>query len=94
MLGHLSIFPTRDLVDSDRVQVRLSRDTASCHASVDGRRGCSGGASAGAPPPDSRQTLPDEVRLHERLFWLLRALDLQRILQQLGYDLAGGALVL
>lgn len=39
-------------------------------------------------------TVPDKTRLHERLLRLLRALGLQRVLQQLGYDVPGWSLLL
>lgn len=37
--------------------------------------------------------LPDKMRFHKCLLWLLWALDLQRVLQQLGYDIPGRPLL-
>lgn len=39
-------------------------------------------------------TVPDKTRLHERLLRLLWTLGLQRVLQQLGYDVPGRSLLL
>lgn len=40
-------------------------------------------------PRHSLVPLPDKMRLHKRLLWLLWALNLQSVLQQLGYDIPG-----
>lgn len=48
----------------------------------------------GGLPQQTEADLPDQMRLNECLLRLLLALDLQSILQQLGYDIPGRALFL
>ena len=66
----------------------IKRDTENCvKFSMNGYCCGKGGLRNGSHhPQQSLAPLPDEMRFNERLLRVLRALDLQGILQQLGYD--------